>query len=207
MKRLWPGLFALLLGGVILLAGRDTAVSAPQAPNAPTLSVNLVSSGFSQPTDIANAGDDRLFVVEQAGRIRVLNNGSVLPTPFLDIAGRVKTGSEQGLLGLAFHPDYPDTPYFYVNYSGETDGRTVISRFTVTNNPNAADPASELILLEIDQPYSNHNGGDLNFGPDGYLYIGMGDGGSGGDPRNNAQLLAPDPGDSSRNPLLGKILR
>ncbi len=207
MKRLWLGLFALLLGGVVLLAGRGTAVSAPQVPDAPTLSVNLVSSGFSQPVDITNAGDNRLFVVEQAGRIRILNNGSILATPFLDIASKVKTGSEQGLLGLAFHPDYPDTPYFYVNYSGETDGRTVIVRYTVTNNPNVADPNSELTLLEIDQPYSNHNGGDLNFGPDGYLYIGMGDGGSGGDPRNNAQLLAPDLTDPNRNPLLGKILR
>ncbi|HFQ92869.1 MAG TPA: glucose dehydrogenase, partial [Anaerolineae bacterium] len=137
MKRLWLGLSALLLGGVLLAAGRDTAVSAPQAPDAPVLSISLVSAGFSQPTDIANAGDNRLFVAEQAGRIRILSNGSILSAPFLDITSKVKTGSEQGLLGLAFHPDYPDTPYFYVNYSGETDGRTVIARYTVTSDPNA----------------------------------------------------------------------
>ncbi len=203
MKRL---LFVLLvLWGIWLLVARqETAVSAPQAP---PLSATLVASGFTRPTDIAHAGDSRLFITELSGRIRILNNGTILTTPFLDIDSKVMSGGERGLLGLVFHPDYPDTPYFYVNYTAVPDGRTVIARYTASSNANVADPASELVLLEIDQPASNHNGGDLNFGPDGYLYIGMGDGGGSGDPNNNAQLLAPDPGNSNRNPLLGKILR
>lgn len=207
MRQLLLGLFILLLGGMMFLGGRETAVSAPQTPEAPVLTSSLVSGGFNSPVDIAHAGDNRLFIVEQGGLIRILDNGSILPTPFLAIDSIVKTGSERGLLGLVFHPNYPDTPYFYVNYTAEPDGRTVIARYTVSSDPNVADPASALVLLEIDQPYSNHNAGDLNFGPDGYLYIGTGDGGSGGDPRNNAQLLAPDPTDSNRNPLLGKMLR
>src|SRR4029078_10803749 len=133
-------------------------------------------------------------------KIIIWDGTQVLATPFLDIDPIVNSsGSEQGLLGLAFHPDYKSTGYFYVNYTDNTGGDTVISRYSVSAaNPNVANPASALILREIDQPFSNHNGGQLQFGPDGYLYIGMGDGGSAGDPFNNAQNPAS---------LLGKILR
>jgi glucose/arabinose dehydrogenase len=161
------------------------------------------ASGLSQPVVITHAGDPRLFVVEQPGRIRVVDDGNVLPAPFLDITDRVDDdGNEQGLLGLAFHPEYADNGHFYVNYTHDPAGsgldRTRISRFTVGSNANVADPGSELVLMEFEQPFSNHNGGDIQFGPDGYLYIAVGDGGSGGDPQNNAQ-----------NPStpLGKLLR
>lgn len=156
------------------------------------------ATGFSQPVDITHAGDDRIFIVERAGRIRIVEDGNVLSTPFLDIVSEVSDSpNERGLLGLAFHPDYANNGYFYVNYT-RNDGDTRISRFSVSSNPDVADPESELILLEVDQPYWNHNGGCVKFGPDGYLYIGLGDGGDGGDPGNRAQ-----------NPqnLLGKILR
>lgn len=164
------------------------------------IQLEVYSSGFSQPVDIANAGDERLFVVEKAGFIRIIDGaGNRLPQPFLDIDARVNSiASERGLLGLAFHPDYQNNGYFYVNYTNN-DGDTRISRFSRSaSGPNEADPNSELILLEVDQPYSNHNAGDLNFGPDGYLYFGMGDGGLGGDPLNSGQ---------TRLSLLGKMLR
>lgn len=163
------------------------------------IEVEPFASGILRPVDIAHAGDSRLFIVSRDGRVYVVNDsGQVNFTPFLDIAGRVNAAStERGLLGLAFHPDYGTNGYFYVNYT-DISGSTVISRFSVTAQPNVADPASELILLSIPQPFTNHNAGDLAFGPDGYLYIPTGDGGSGGDPGNRAQ-----------NPLnlLGKMLR
>ncbi len=158
------------------------------------------ATGFTRPCDITHSGDDRLFVVEQRGKIWILDaNGNKLPTPFLDIDPIVgSSGNEQGLLGLAFHPDYPNTPHFYVNYTNN-DGDTRVSRFSVsTTDPNLADANSELLLLSADQPYSNHNGGGVKFGPDGFLYIGLGDGGSGGDPQNNGQ---------KKNTFLGKMLR
>lgn len=147
------------------------------------------ASGFSSPVDIASAGDDRLFIVERQGYIRIVElDGTVLPDDFLDINTQIEAGyQEQGLLGLAFHPNYADNGYFYVNYTDE-DGNTVVSRFTVSAiNPNIADPATELIIYTADQPFTNHNGGCIKFGADGYLYIGLGDGGSGGDPGNRAQ--------------------
>ena len=162
-------------------------------------SVVLESFGpnFDSPVEIKNAGDDRLFVVEQTGKIQILNSdGSVNSTPFLNITSNVQYGGEKGLLGLAFHPNYPDNPSFFVNYINN-NGNTVISKFSVSSNPNIAD-TQEDILMTINQPYGNHNGGCINFGKDGYLYIGMGDGGSGGDPQNYSQNL---------NSLLGKILR
>jgi len=164
-----------------------------------SLSLETYASGFSQPVDIVHAGDSRLFVVEKGGLIRILDaDGNTLPTPFLDIDARVNSiASERGLLGLAFHPDYENTGYFYVNYTNNS-GDTRISRFSVTNDPNIADPDSEQILMELDQPFSNHNGGCLRFGPDGYLYIGTGDGGSANDPENSGQ---------DRLSLLGKMLR
>ena len=163
-------------------------------------SVLLESFGpsFNSPVEIKNAGDQRLFVVEKSGKIKILNqNGSVNSTPFLDIEDRVSTNAnERGLLGLAFHPNYPENPFFFVNYTNNS-GATTISKFSVSANQDIAND-SETILLEINQPYANHNGGCINFGPDGNLYIGMGDGGSGGDPQNYSQ---------NTESLLGKMLR
>ncbi len=161
-----------------------------------------LAAGFSSPIGITNAGDERLFVNERSGRVKIIaGDGTTMSTPFLDIDARVaQTGgfSEQGLLGLAFHPDYKTNGYFYVHYTRNGgDGR--ISRFSVTtDDPNIADPDSEKEILTVGQPFGNHNGGDLKFGPDGYLYIGLGDGGS-----------FNDPGNRSQNPqeLLGKMLR
>ena len=203
-------LLALLsLALVACGAGQQTQLE-PVAGGAPAgstggnlnLGLETFASGLSSPVSLANAGDSRLFAVEQVGRIRIIqSNGTVLSTPFLDITDRVDSaGSEKGLLGLTFHPDYANNGYFYVNYTNTTQGtlRTRISRFSVTGNPNVADPASESILFTVNQPYSNHNAGDIHFGPDGYLYVPLGDGGSGGDPQNNAQTLTT---------LLGKISR
>ncbi|HMQ63683.1 MAG TPA: PQQ-dependent sugar dehydrogenase [Flavilitoribacter sp.] len=164
------------------------------------IALNVYAGGFTRPVDIVNAGDSRLFIVEQRGIIKIIDgNGQVLSTPFLDIDARVGSqGNEQGLLGLAFHPDYANNGFFYVNYTNNS-GDTRISRFKVSaGNPNVADPNSEKVLLPVDQPYSNHNAGDLTFGPDGYLYFGLGDGGSGGDPQNNGQTATA---------YLGKLLR
>jgi glucose/arabinose dehydrogenase len=127
----------------------------------------------------------------------VYDGMQILPTPFLDIEPLVACCGEQGLLGLVFHPDYANNGFFYLNYTN-TDGDSVIARYAVSANPDIADAGSSAILLTIPQPFSNHNGGQLKFGPDGYLYIGTGDGGSGGDPQNNAQNLGT---------LLGKMLR
>jgi len=139
---------------------------------------------FSNPVDIQNSGDGtkRIFVIEQSGKIIVFeNNDNVSESKvFLDIENQVLYGGEQGLLGLAFHPDYLANGYFYLNYTAENPRRTVISRFSVSDSgPNSADQTSELVLLEVAQPYSNHNGGQIVFGPDEYLYISFGDGGSG----------------------------
>lgn len=157
---------------------------------------------FTRPVDVQHAGDERIFVVEQRGVISVVSGGSQEPekSVFLDIESQVRDqGNEEGLLGLAFHPDFASNGYFYVNYTTSGPNRTVISRFQVTgSNPNQADAGSELVLLEIGQPFGNHNGGQVVFGPDGFLYIGTGDGGSGGDPQNNSQDLTN---------LLGAILR
>ncbi|MBX7137750.1 MAG: PQQ-dependent sugar dehydrogenase [Oligoflexia bacterium] len=158
---------------------------------------------FSSPVDIQYPGDesDRLLIVEQAGRIQLIKNlrTNPLKSEFLDIRSLIVDGGERGLLGLAFHPDFATNGYFFVNYTREADGATVIARFRVANgNNDAADPESQLILLTVQQPFENHNGGALAFGPDGYLYIGLGDGGSGGDPQGNGQ---------DRTKFLGKILR
>jgi len=154
-----------------------------------------VARGLSSPVSITNAGDERLFVVEQRGRVQVLVDGELADEPFLNITDRVTSGGEQGLLGLAFPPDHASTGRYYVYYT-DANGNTVVSRF-VTNG-NTTDPATEQILLTQEQPYRNHNGGQLAFGPDGYLYIGLGDGGRGGDPHGNGQDLTT---------FLGKLLR
>ncbi len=168
----------------------------------PPVSLRLVASGLASPTEIANAGDgsDRLFLVEKGGTIRILNNGGILATPFLSIASLVSTSSERGLLGLAFDPKFKTNRRFFVYYSRASDGAEQLSSFLVSaGDPNVADAASESPILTIPHPgFDNHNGGKLAFGPDGYLYIGVGDGGSGNDPPNNAQTLSV---------LLGKLLR
>ncbi len=166
------------------------------------VTMELVASGLNRPVYVgAPDGDDRLFIVEQKGTIQLLKEGSILPQPFLDIDAIVMNPSgfsEQGLLGLAFDPDFTTNRYFYVHYT-DTDGNTVISRYEVqATNPDQADVSSEEIVLTQDQPFGNHNGGTIEFGPDGYLYFGFGDGGSGGDPGNRAQ----DP-----TTLLGKFIR
>lgn len=198
----------LLLAFLVLLTGSWIALGALEAspslaateqPAALTLQVTPFASGFVEPVDIVQAGDDRLFVVEQGGAIRIVQaNGTVLATPFLNINNRIAIGgNEQGLLGMVFEPG--SSTVFYVNYSQKGTGDTIIARYRVTGgDPNVADPASEQIVLVVKQPQSNHNAGDLAFGPDGYLYIPMGDGGGGGDPLDDAQDLGE---------LLGKLLR
>ena len=162
------------------------------------IDVELFASGFNSPVDLQNAGDERLFVVEQGGVIRILNpDGTINPTPFLNIDPIVNSGGERGLLGLAFHPDYATNGFFYVYYT-DLSNDTQISRFSVSSDPNVADPGSELQMLAFEQPFTNHNGGCLQFGPDGMLYIASGDGGSAGDPGNRSQNLGT---------LLGKLLR
>jgi len=181
------------LAGLLALQGTAFAAEWPQ--------ITLVKrfSGLTQPVHIANAGDGsgRIFIVEQPGRIRVATGGTLRQTPLLDIGSRISCCGERGLLSVAFPPAFATKRYFYVDYT-DSAGNTVVSRFHLSNDPDSADPSSEQILLTIQQPYSNHNGGQLAFGPDGYLYVGMGDGGSGGDPQNNAQTPSS---------LLGKILR
>ncbi len=169
--------------------------------NAQNIALTNFASGFNRPVDISSSGDSYLYITEQDGYIhKVDQNGTTLPNVFLDIDARVNSGAnERGLLGLVFHPNYASNGYFYVNYTATGGGATKISRFSVDPaNPDVALPNSEFNLLTIPQPYSNHNAGDLEFGPDGYLYIPLGDGGSGGDPGNRSQ----NPQD-----LLGKMLR
>lgn len=174
-----------------------------ERPPLESLAIELlpIASGFTKPVYLTHAGDStgRLFVVEQAGRILSLKDGAISSTPFLDIVSIVgSSANEQGLLSLAFHPNYMNNGFFFVNYT-DKQGDTVIARYQVsTDNPEVADVNSAKVLLTIDQPYANHNGGQVDFGPDGYLYIGMGDGGAANDPENRGQSL---------NTLLGKILR
>lgn len=161
--------------------------------------IELFKNGFSSPVDIQNAGDDRLFIVEQVGRIQILNaDATINPVPFLNITSIVSSGGERGLLGLAFHPDYANNGYFFVYYT-DNSGDTQVARYTVDgSDPDIADSTSALLIINEFQPFGNHNGGCIQFGADGYLYVGLGDGGSGGDPGNRAQNLQL---------LLGKMLR
>ena len=195
----------LSLSAVLLLlagcgnAGGGSSSSGPP----PQLILASFVSGLNQPVDMqaAHDGSGRLFVLEQAGQIRIIAGGSLVSTPFLDIRSKVLSGGEEGLLGLAFHPSYSSNGRFFLNYvrsGGSTGQQSVIAEYHVSADPNAADPASERILITIDQPFSNHKGGQLAFGNDGKLYIGFGDGGSGGDPFGNGQ---------STDTLLGKMLR
>lgn len=168
--------------------------------SAQTISITPFASGFNSPVEITHAGDDRMFIVEQGGNIKIVNpDGTINATNFLSLPSSVVWSSgERGLLGLAFHPDYDENGLFFVNYTRANDGATVIARYSVSDNPDVADASSGTVLLTVAQPFSNHNGGTIKFGPDGYLYIGMGDGGSGGDPNNRAQNI---------NENLGKMLR
>lgn len=164
-----------------------------------TIGIQTFATGFTSPTEVVSAGDTRLFVVQQNGIIKILNaNGTTNATNFLNISSIVLNSGEQGLLGLAFHPNYSTNGFFYVNYINAS-GDTVIARYTVSADANVANASSAQIVLTIDQPSTtNHNGGTMKFGPDGYLYIGMGDGGGAGDTGNRAQNI---------NELLGKMLR
>jgi len=193
------------LGGVALaiaflaacLLAPDTIRAQPNVLGG--LNFEPVAGGLEFPVAITHAGDGshRLFLTLQRGRVLIHNGTQVLPDPFLDIRPRVSCCGERGLLSIAFHPNYETNGFFFANYTN-TDGNTVVSRFQRSPNPNIADPASEVILLTVEQPFSNHNGGQLQFGPDGFLYIALGDGGSAGDPGNRAQNLGT---------WLGKILR
>ena len=172
------------------------------SPGTPSTLVDLqpiAEHRFSKPIFLTASPDEtpRLFVAEQDGRILIIQENAVRVTPFLDISQKLSTGGERGLLGLAFHPNFSSNSRFFVNYTRAQDGATVIAEYQASPDPNRADP-NESVLLVIPQPYGNHNGGMIAFGPDHYLYIGMGDGGSGGDPENYAQR---------RTQLLGKILR
>ena len=203
-------MFGLSVAGAVWLKTRqDRAVPAGTQQTAektsrtipPSIDLKKVAAGLNAPVDIASNGqDDRLYVVEQGGLVRIVEDGRVSEQTFLDISGRVIFSGEQGLLGLVFDPNFSDNGHFYVNYIEASTGgrRTVVSRFTANEDGTAAQEGSEKIILKTSQPYTNHNGGDLNFGPDGYLYIALGDGGSAGDPQNRAQ---------SGGSFLGKILR
>jgi glucose/arabinose dehydrogenase len=196
---------ALLAGGSATTSASVVKPTTPAASNvvaaAPAISLSLVVGGLSSPTYVTNArdGSGRLFIVEKTGRIRIFKNGQLLATPFLNISTLVSGGSEQGLLGLAFPSNYATTHKFYVDFT-RGDGDTIVAEYRsgTTGNANVTDPKTRRTLLHIYQPYDNHNGGMLAFGRDGYLYVGMGDGGSGGDPQNHAQSLGS---------LLGKLLR
>ncbi|CAN5149308.1 PQQ-dependent sugar dehydrogenase [soil metagenome] len=167
-------------------------------PASVQLALQEVVTGLEQPVYLtAPPNDNRLFIVEQPGRIRIVRNGQLLQQPFIDLSSRLSSGGERGLLGLAFHPSYATNGLFYVNYT-DNSGDTRVERYARSANPHVADPASAVPVLSVDQPFGNHNGGQLLFGPDGMLYIPLGDGGSGGDPQNNAQTLST---------LLGKLLR
>ena len=175
--------------------------SFPLANGPDHLRVEKVVGGLRAPTGVSNAGDGsgRLFVTEQAGRVRVVRaDGGLDPQPFVDLTGRIASGGERGLLGLAFHPRFATSRRLFVDYTRAGDGATVVAELRAGADGSRADPASERIVLIVPQPFANHNGGQLAFGPDGYLYIGLGDGGSEGDPNRNGQ---------NRNVLLGKILR
>ncbi len=178
-------------GATITTRAQSTGVSIELEP---------VATGLNSPLYVTNArdGSNRLFIIEQPGRIKVLAGGGGTPTVFLDITSRVLSGGERGLLGLAFHPQFETNRRFFVNYTRRNDGATVIAEYRASaSNPDVAD-TSETVLLTIAQPFANHNGGMIQFGPDGLLYIGMGDGGSANDPGNRAQNI---------NELLGKVLR
>jgi glucose/arabinose dehydrogenase len=213
MRRL---LSILLIGSLFLGIGPDAFAHAaevalsvcrdsPASGSFPPIRLEPVARGLSNPVGLVHAGDGtgRLFIVEQPGMIRVLEKGTLRKQPFLDLKDKVLMGGEMGLLGLAFHPHFKENGRLFVNYNSKVNGtvgglNTIIAEFRVGRNAERVDPATERTILEISQPYSNHKGGHLAFGPDGMLYIGTGDGGKGNDPHDNGQ---------SPGTLLGKMLR
>ena len=202
MRRVHTLRFAAWLFGLVPAAACGSDGAAGVDPPTGTVPVGLqeVASGLSFPLYLTAPPGDlaRLFIVEKTGAIRIVRDGVLLPAPFLDLAGRVSTGAEQGLLGLAFDPAYADNGRFVVHYT-DVGGTTTVSAFRVAaDDTDRADPASETVLLTVEQPFENHNGGQIVFGPDGMLYIGLGDGGGGGDPGGRGQSLTD---------LLGAILR
>jgi glucose/arabinose dehydrogenase len=191
---------ALVASSALLAMAPSRAQESSFDPSSFQLSTELLIDGLTNPVQMVDPGDgsDRLFIVQQTGQIVILRDGAILAEPFLDIGGQISTGSEQGLLSMAPHPDFAEDGVFFIYYT-DGNGNTQVERWQVgANNPDRADPASAATILTVEQPYPNHNGGLLLFGPDGYLYIGLGDGGSGGDPQNHAQDLST---------LLGSILR
>ncbi len=189
-----PTLVLLAAG---LASGCDGATAPPVFQDG-SLRAELVVSGLSSPVWLtAPQGDTRLFIVEKTGRVRIVRNGALVPTPFLDLSSEVSGGSEQGLLGLAFHPRYAVNGLFYASYTDRT-GDSRLDEFRVGGDPAVADPSSRRPILGVDQPFGNHNGGQVSFGPDGMLYVALGDGGGAGDPRGNGQDILT---------FLGSILR
>ena len=208
MRKLLVLMIALLLLAAPVLSQEVTPPSVPSAPpDASAITLTPVATGYTRPLLVTNAGDgsNRLFIVEQTGKIWIVDGGTPIETPFLDVSELISQEalnlggySERGLLGLAFSPDYENNGQFFINYTDRA-GNTVVARYMASDDdPNVADPNSATIILTQEQPYPNHNGGHLAFGPDGYLYIAFGDGGSQGDPENRAQTLST---------WLGKILR
>lgn len=188
-------LIALLVASCSDSAGNDDGDG---NGNLGTIGVDTVISGLSNPAFITSPpGDPRMFIVELPGRIRILRDGVLLSQPFLDIRSLVSSGGERGLFSVAFHPEYPQNGFFYVSHT-DLSGASRIARYRVSANPDVADVTSAKIILSVAQPYANHNGGPIAFGPDGMLYIGLGDGGSGGDPLGHGQ---------NRATLLGSLLR
>ena len=203
---------ALLFGACSRTGGDDGGPPRPPAEGTPDpgsqidpdplkadIELRKIATGLVSPLLVTNAGDgsERLFVVEQGGVIRIIAKGRVAKEPFLDVSSLIVAGGEQGLLGLAFEPDFADSGRFYIDYT-DTDGNTVVARYRVSDDPSRADPSSAEVILRVEQPFPNHNGGHLAFGPDGYLYVGLGDGGGGGDPEGNGQ---------NTDTLLASILR
>ncbi|MBZ5521349.1 MAG: PQQ-dependent sugar dehydrogenase [Acidobacteriia bacterium] len=194
------------IGGLLLLISGCGGGNAPAPSSTPVrVTLQLMATGFVTPLDLEqpNDGSGRLFIVEQGGLIRILQNGQTLPTPFLDISAKITTGGEMGLLGMTFHPAFSANRRFFVNYVRTSAGQiqSVIAEYLASAaNANLADPASERILLTVNQTgnFTNHKAGQLAFGPDGFLYFGLGDGGSGGDPNGNGQ---------NTSTLLGKMMR
>lgn len=180
-------------------AATTPAPTSPSPTGPVVLGLETVVDGLDQPLVATGpTGDDRLFIAERAGTVRILRDGRLLDEPFLDISQLTRTGGEYGLLGLAFHPDHPRDPRFFVHYSDASDGSTRIAEYRISEDPDRADPDSARLLLTVPQPASNHNGGTITFGPDGHLFIGLGDGGGAGDTYGNGQ----DP-----STLLGAMLR
>ncbi len=195
-RRVAPAL--ALLAAITACGGGGSGGGGP-TPGDIAVALLQIAGGLSQPLDLTAPRNDptRLFIAEKTGRIRVVRDGTLLAAPFLDLSGQVSGGSEQGLLGIAFHPNYASNGRFFVDFT-DPAGDTQVVRYQVSGNPDVANAASSVTVLSIDQPFANHNGGGLAFGPDGFLYVSHGDGGSANDPQNHGQ---------DRSELLGSILR